>query len=46
MTRLAIRRGAYLKTYVYGFIEAFAPPLTRAVVERALKAEPGEHFEI
>lgn len=46
MTRLAIRRGAYLKAYVYGFIEAFAPPLTRAVVERALKAEPGEHFEI
>ncbi|WKB54663.1 CysB family HTH-type transcriptional regulator [Eleftheria terrae] len=46
MTRLAIRRGTYLRAYVYAFIESFAPPLTRAVVDRALSAEPGASFEI
>jgi LysR family cys regulon transcriptional activator len=46
MTRLAIRRGTHLRSYVYNFIESFAPPLTRAVVERALAAEPGTNFEI
>lgn len=35
MTRLAFRKGAFLRTYVYAFIEAFAPPLSRQVVERA-----------
>jgi LysR family cys regulon transcriptional activator len=39
MTRLALRRGAYLRGYVYEFIEGFAPSLTRSVVERALAGE-------
>jgi LysR family cys regulon transcriptional activator len=39
MTRLAIRRGTYLRSYVYSFIECFAPPLTRRVVEKALAGE-------
>jgi LysR family transcriptional regulator, cys regulon transcriptional activator len=37
LTRLAIRRGAWLRGYVYAFIEAFAPTLTRPVVEAAMK---------
>jgi LysR family transcriptional regulator, cys regulon transcriptional activator len=36
VTRLAIRRGTWLRGYVYAFIEAFAPTLTRDEVERAL----------
>ena len=36
MTRLAIKRGAWLRGYVYDFIEGFAPGLTRAAVQRAL----------
>lgn len=36
LTRLAIRRGAWLRGYAYRFIETFAPPLTRDVVEKAL----------
>lgn len=36
MTRLAFRRGAFLRGYVYGFIETFAAPLTREVVEQAI----------
>ncbi|MCW5666794.1 MAG: CysB family HTH-type transcriptional regulator [Piscinibacter sp.] len=42
LTRLAVRRGAWLRGYVYAFIEAFAPTLTRAVVQRALAGEPVE----
>lgn len=36
MTRLAVKRGAYLRGYVYDFIETFASPLKRGVVEQAL----------
>jgi DNA-binding transcriptional LysR family regulator len=36
LTRLAIQRGAWLRGYVYDFIETFAPPLTRKVVEQAV----------
>ena len=35
-TKLAVRRGAYLRAYVYEFIESFSPMLTRATVEAAL----------
>jgi LysR family cys regulon transcriptional activator len=35
LTRLALRRDAYLRDYVYAFIETFAPPLSRQVVEQA-----------
>lgn len=45
LTRLAIRRGAYLRGYVYAFIELFAPTLTRKVVDDALATEPGTAFE-
>jgi LysR family transcriptional regulator, cys regulon transcriptional activator len=41
MTRLAIRRGTYLRDYVYDFIEVFAPPLSRSLVQRAMQTEPG-----
>lgn len=34
-TRLAFRKGAFLRRYAYAFIETFAPPLTREVVEAA-----------
>lgn len=39
LTRLAIRRGTWLRGYVYAFIEAFAPTLTRSLVERAVAGE-------
>jgi LysR family cys regulon transcriptional activator len=40
LTRLAIRRGTWLRGYAYSFIESFAPTLTREVVQRALSGEP------
>jgi LysR family cys regulon transcriptional activator len=39
VTRLAVRRGAYLREYAYRFIAQFAPEVTRAEVEKALNAE-------
>jgi LysR family cys regulon transcriptional activator len=36
VTRLALRRGAFLRGYAYHFIERLAPGLTRADIERAL----------
>ncbi len=46
MTRLAVRRGAFLRGYVYEFISTFASPLTRTVVQQAMAAEAGSGFEI
>lgn len=37
LTRLAVRRSSYLRSYVYRFIESFAPPLTQSVVQDALR---------
>jgi LysR family cys regulon transcriptional activator len=42
MTRLAFRRGAFLRSYSYAFIETFAPPLTRQVVEQAMRSDAPE----
>ena len=36
LTKLAVRRGVFLRAFVYAFIEAFAPTLDRATVEAAL----------
>lgn len=46
LTRLALRRGSFLRGYVYEFIQTFAPPLNRSVVEQALQQQPGSGFEI
>lgn len=35
-TKIGIRRGLYLRGYVYDFIELFAPKLTRAAVDAAM----------
>ena len=45
MTRIAVRRNAYLRRYVYDFIEMFAPHLSRTVVEKTMR-EPGTNYEL
>jgi LysR family transcriptional regulator, cys regulon transcriptional activator len=40
MTRLAVRRSAYLRDYVYEFIQTFASPLKREVVDAARHEAP------
>ena len=47
LTRLAVRRGTYLRGYVYAFIESFAPTLNRSVVEGTLVGDTeASHYEI
>jgi LysR family cys regulon transcriptional activator len=45
MTHVGLRRGAYLRDYVYDFIRTFASPLDRAHVERAMTAPVGTVVE-
>ena len=37
LTRLALRKGAWLRGYAYHFIESFVPTLTRDSVEKAMR---------
>ncbi len=37
-TRVGVRKGAYVRGYVYDFIALFAPHLSRAKIEKALRA--------
>ena len=36
VTRVAFKRSAYLRNFVYTFAELLSPKLTRAAVERAM----------
>jgi LysR family transcriptional regulator, cys regulon transcriptional activator len=36
VTRIAVRRGAYLRSYIYDFILRLSPEITRADIEQAL----------
>jgi len=42
VTRLAVRRGAFLRAYAYHFIERFAPGVKRSDVEQALRVNVEE----
>ncbi len=44
-TRIGLRRNAWLRGYVYDFIETFAPQLTRQAIDRAM-AGGGSEFAI
>ena len=42
-TRVAIRRGSFLRGYTYAFMELFAPQLTRKVIESAMTGEAEQY---
>ncbi len=44
-TRIGIRRGAFLRGYMYDFVELFAPHLTREVLDRCLKQQNKTELE-
>lgn len=44
-TRVALKRGAFQRSYVHAFIQTFAPTLTPALIERALAAPAGTVIE-
>jgi len=45
ITNIGFRRGAYLRGYMYEFMELFAPHLTSEVVERAIQTRSAEERE-
>lgn len=45
-TRIGIRRGVYLRRYVYDFIELFAPHLKRKMVEAAMSESKGSDCQL
>ncbi len=44
-THIGVRRHAYLRGYVYDFIEMFAPHLTRRLIEATMRGE-GSNYEL
>ena len=45
VTHLGVKQGAYLRSFVYTFIELFSPTLTRKIVEQAMSSE-SDTYEI
>ncbi|WP_158772794.1 HTH-type transcriptional regulator CysB [Cobetia sp. L2A1] len=45
-TKIGIRRGTFMRSYMFEFVERFAPHLTRDRVEAALAAGPRHEHEI
>ena len=45
VTHIGIKQGAYLRSFVYTFIEIFSPTLTKKIVEQAM-SEKAESYEI
>jgi len=45
VTHLGVKQGAYLRSFVYTFIELFSPTLTKKIVEQAMNNE-SEAYEI
>ncbi|EKE75225.1 HTH-type transcriptional regulator CysB [Gallaecimonas xiamenensis] len=44
-TKIGFRKSSFLRGYMYDFIEGFAPHLTRAVVDEAIRLRDGEAVE-
>ncbi|MCE0492876.1 HTH-type transcriptional regulator CysB [Vibrio salinus] len=44
-TCIGFRRGIFLRSYMYDFIEKFAPHLTKAVIEEAMSLKSGTEIE-
>ncbi|HEF5870124.1 TPA: CysB family HTH-type transcriptional regulator [Burkholderia cenocepacia] len=45
VTRVALKQGAYLRSYVYTLVELLSPTLNRKLIEQALKGE-SESYEL
>jgi LysR family transcriptional regulator, cys regulon transcriptional activator len=48
VARLAFKRGAYLRNFVYALVESLSPRLTRALLERALNSpvDDSDRYEL
>jgi len=45
LTRIALKQGAYLRSYVYTLVELLSPTLNRKLIEQALRGEH-ENYEL
>jgi len=45
VTHLGVKQGAYLRSFVFTFIELFSPTLTKKIVEQAMSNKP-ENYQI
>ena len=45
VTRIALKQGAYLRSYVYTLVELLSTTLNRKLIEQALKGE-SENYEM
>ena len=39
ITHLGIKQGAYLRSFIFTFIELFSPTLTKKIVEQAMSSD-------
>jgi LysR family cys regulon transcriptional activator len=46
VSRVAFKRGAYLRNYVYTFAELLSDRLNRALITRAMSGEGGSDYEL
>lgn len=44
-TKIGFRKGSFLRSYMYDFIERFAPHLTKDIVERAMMQKSNDDIE-
>ena len=44
-TKIGFRKGSFLRSYMYDFIERFAPHLTKSVVEKAMMLKNNDEVE-
>jgi len=45
VSRVAVKQGAYLRSYIYTFIELLAPALNRKLIEQAMSGEK-DNYEL
>ena len=45
VSRVAVKQGAYLRSYIYTFIELLTPTLNRKLIEQAMSGEK-DHYEL
>ena len=46
VTRVAFKRGAYLRNFVYAFAEMLSDRLSRALITRAMGGAGGEDYQL
>jgi LysR family cys regulon transcriptional activator len=46
VTRIAFKRGAYLRSFVYAFAEGLSDRLTRALIERVMSGVPEPDYDL